>query len=75
MMTGKVTHVDANKKTFTIMAKGKQKTFAVTQSTIASNLKRTLPEVGEAVDVTYTGTPGGAMQATTVKSSKSNSSD
>ncbi len=75
LMTGKVTHVDANKKTFTIMAKGKQKTFSVTQSTIVNNLKKTLPKVGEIVDVTYTATPGGAMQATTVKSSKSNSSD
>lgn len=66
--TGKVTHVDVNKKTFTIMAKGKQKTF------FANNFK-TLPKVGEMVDVTYTGTPGGPMQATTVKSSKSNQSE
>ena len=66
--TGKVTHVDVSKKTFTIVAKGKQKTF------LANNFK-TLPKVGEIVDVTYTGIAGGPMQATTVKSSKSNSSE
>lgn len=66
MMTGKVTNVSG--KSFTIVAKGKQHTF------VANNFK-TLPEVGEIVDVTYTGTPGGPMQATTVKSSKSNSSE
>lgn len=68
MMTGKVTQVDGNKKTFTIMAKGKQHTF------VANNFK-TMPKVGENVDVTYTGTSGGPMQATTVKSSKSNSNE
>lgn len=66
MMTGKVTKAGGN--SFTIMAKGKQHIF------VANNFK-TLPKVGEIVDVTYTGTPGGPMQATTVKSSKSNSSD
>lgn len=73
MMTGKV--VKAGSDSFTIEAKGKQKTFTVTQSTITSNLKRTLPEVGEVVDVIYTGTSGGAMHVTTVKRSKSNSQD
>jgi hypothetical protein len=66
MMTGKVTQVGGN--SFTITAKGKQHTF------VANNFK-TLPKVGAIVDVTFTGTPGGPMQATTVKSSKSNSSD
>lgn len=68
MMTGRVAQVDGNTKTFTIVAKGKQHTF------VANNFK-TLPKVGEVVDVTYTGTTGGTMQATTVKSSKSNSND
>ncbi|OGI44942.1 MAG: hypothetical protein A2150_00825 [Candidatus Muproteobacteria bacterium RBG_16_64_11] len=66
MMTGKVTQVGGN--SFTIVAKGRQRTF------VANNFK-TLPKVGEIVDVTYTGTPGGPMHATSVKSSKSNSSD
>ena len=65
MMTGKVTQVDGGGKTFTIMAKGKQHTF------VANNFK-TLPKVGEIVDVTYTGSPGGPMQATNLNSSKSN---
>jgi hypothetical protein len=65
MMTGKVTLVDGSKKTFTITAKGKQHIF------IANNFKA-MPKVGEIVDVTYTGTPGGPMQATTINTSKSN---
>ena len=68
MMTGRVTQVDANAKTFTLVAKGKQHTFVV-------NNFKALPKVGDVVDVAYTGTTGGAMQATTVKSSKSNSQD
>jgi hypothetical protein len=66
MMTGKVTKVGGN--SFTIEARGKQYTF------VANNFK-TMPKVGAMIDVTYTGTPGGPMQATTVKSSKSNSSE
>jgi hypothetical protein len=68
MMTGRVTQVDGNTKTFTIVAKGKQHSFV-------ANSFKTLPKVGEVIEVTYTGTTGGTMQATTVKSSKSNSSD
>ena len=68
MMTGRVTQVDGNAKTFTVMAKGKQHTFVV-------NNFKALPKVGEVVDVTYAGTTGGTLQATTVKSSKSNSQD
>lgn len=63
MMTGKVTKAGGN--SFTIVAKGKQHTF------VANNFK-TLPKVGEIVDVTYTGTPGGPMQAVKLNSSKSN---
>lgn len=68
MMTGRVTQVDANAKTFTLAAKGKQHMFVV-------NNFKALPKVGDVVDVAYTGTTGGALQATTVKSSKSNSQD
>ena len=64
-MTGKV--VKAGGNSFTIEARGKQHTF------VANNF--TMPKVGAMIDVTYTGTPGGPMQATTVKSSKSNSSE
>jgi hypothetical protein len=63
-MTGKVTSQSSN--TFTIMANGKEFTFS------AARLK-TLPKVGDVVDITYTQTPGGPMEATTVKGSKSNS--
>lgn len=66
MMTGKV--VKAGGNSFTIEAKGKQHTF------VANNFK-TLPKVGAIVDVTYSATPGGALQATTVKGSKSNTSE
>jgi len=68
-ITGKVTQVDQAGLTFTIAAKGKQKVF------IVSNF-RTLPRVGEMIDVEYTdpGT-GGPLQATTVKSTKSNTSE
>ncbi len=62
-MTGKVTKVGGN--SFTIVAKGKQHTF------VANNFK-TPPTIGEIVDVTYTGTPGGPMQAVKLNSSKSN---
>lgn len=66
MMTGKV--VKAGGNSFNIEAKGKQHTF------VANNFK-TLPKVGAIVDVTYTGTAGGPMHATTVKGSKSNTSE
>jgi hypothetical protein len=66
MMTGRVAQVDGNAKSFTLMAKGKQHTFVV-------NNFKALPKVGDVVDVTYTGTTGGPMRATTVKGSKSNS--
>ena len=65
LMTGKVIQVDENKKTFTVVAKGKQHTF------LATNFKA-LPKIGEIIDVTYTETPGGPMEATNLNSSKSN---
>jgi hypothetical protein len=66
LMTGTVTQVNPTANTFTVMAKGKAVTFA------AAKLKA-LPNVGEILDITYTETPGGSMEATTVKGSKSNS--
>lgn len=66
MMTGKV--VKAGGNSFTIEAKGKQHTF------VANNFK-TLPKVGAIVDVTYSATPGGPLQATSVRGSKSNTSE
>ena len=66
MTTGRVTQVDGSAKTFTVTAKGKQHTFVV-------NNFKSLPEPGDVVDVSYTGTTGGTLRATTVKGSKSNS--
>jgi hypothetical protein len=62
----KVTEVDA-----------KDKTFAVEATFSGKNLTVPLPEIGKMVDVTYAQTPSGSMAATatTVKGSKSNSSD
>lgn len=68
MMTGRVTQVDANAKTFTITANGRQKTFVV-------NNFKSLPRPGEVVDVTYAAGAGGTLRATTVKGSKSNTSE
>lgn len=65
-LTGRV--LSQQGKTFTIMANGKTVTFS------GAKLKD-LPKVGDIVDITYTQTPGGPLEATTVKSSKSNSSD
>lgn len=66
-MTGKVTQVDQAGRTFMIAAKGKQHLF------IATNF-RTLPKLGEVIDIEYTDPgAGGPLQATTVKGSKSNS--
>ena len=63
-MTGKVTSQSGN--TFTVMANGKEFTFS------GAKLKA-LPKVGDVIDITYTHTAGGPMEATTVKGSKSNS--
>ena len=66
LMTGKVTAVNNKAKTFTVLTKGK----AVDVS--GAKLK-TLPNVGEIVDITYTETLGGGLVgATTVNNSKSN---
>jgi hypothetical protein len=67
--TGTVTAVDNITKTFTVDANGKHVTFS------APNVP--LPKIGESVEVTHHPASGGGMpaQATTVKSSKSNTSD
>jgi hypothetical protein len=54
--------------TFTAISDGKELTFS------GAKLKE-LPKVGETVEITFTQAPGGPLEATTVKSSKSNSSD
>jgi hypothetical protein len=65
-ITGKVTQVDATKKTFTIVAKGQPHTFS------AARLKA-LPKVGEVVDVEYTDTgTGGPLESINLNSSRSN---
>ena len=69
MMTGKVTQVNDTAKTLTVTVKGK----AVTCS--AANLKVRLPTVGQVGDITYTENPGGPMATSTIKSTKSNTSD
>jgi hypothetical protein len=47
------------------MSKGQSITFS------AAKLKA-LPRVGDIIDITYTQTPGGPMEATTINNSKSN---
>lgn len=64
-MTGKVIRDNQSGKTFTVMAKGKEVTFN------AAKLK-VHPKVGEIIVITYTKTPGGTMEATTINTTKSN---
>lgn len=65
LMTGKVTQVDDKAKTFTLMSKGKVVTFGAAKLT-------SLPKVGQVVDITYTQTPGGALESANLNLSKSN---
>ncbi|CBE69204.1 MAG: hypothetical protein F9K13_06520 [Candidatus Methylomirabilis oxygeniifera] len=65
LMTGKVTQANPTTNTFTVMAKGQMVTFN------GANLNA-LPRVGEIIEITYTQTSGGPMQATTINSTKSN---
>lgn len=66
LMTGKVTEVNNQAKTFTVMAKGKAVVFS------AAKLSK-LPTVGEIVDITYTETPGGGpLESINLNSSRSN---
>lgn len=53
---------------FTVTSDGKEFTFS------GAKLKD-LPKVGETVEITFTQTPGGPLEATTVKGSKSNTSE
>ena len=64
-ITGKVTAVDANAKTFTVVSEGKTLTIG------AGNL-RSLPKVGDIVDITYTVTPDGTLNASNLNLAKSN---
>lgn len=67
LLTGKVTEVNNQAKTFTVMAKGKTVVFS------AAKLGK-LPTVGEIVDITYTdsGTPSGPLESINLNSSRSN---
>lgn len=65
LMTGKVTEVNNQAKTFTVMAKGKAVVFS------AAKLSK-LPTVGEIIDITYTETPDGPMESINLNSSRSN---
>lgn len=64
-LTGRV--LSQQGKTFTVMSNGKEITFS------GAKLKA-LPKVGDDIDINYTQTPNGPLEAVTVKSSKSNSS-
>ena len=64
-MTGKVTAVNNQAKTFTVMAKGKAVVFS------AAKLSK-LPTVGEIVDINYTEAPGGPLESIHLNSSRSN---
>lgn len=68
VMTGKVTEINAKDKTFAV---------AVTFSSekMKGDFSRDTIRVSDTIDVTYTQTPGGPMEATTVSSSKSNGSE
>ena len=64
-MTGKVTAVNTQAKTFTAMADGKEVVFS------AETLTKLLT-IGETVDITYTGPPGGPFKSISLNSSRSN---
>lgn len=64
-ITGKVTQVNEMAKTFTVMSKGQAVTVSAAKLPV-------LPKVGEIIDITYTQTPGGPMEAVKLNSSKSN---
>jgi hypothetical protein len=65
-MTGKVTAVNNQAKTFTVMSQGK--TVVVSGAKLSK-----LPTVGQVVDITYTETPGGGpLESSNLNSSRSN---
>ncbi len=65
LMTGKVTQVDVKARTFTVVAKGKEYRFTFQKIEAA-------PKIGDIVDVTYTESTGGPMEAINLNSSRSN---
>ena len=65
LMTGKVTQVNEQEKTFTIVAKGKEYKFTFQKIEFPY-------KVGEIIEVTYTENPGGPMKASNLNLSKSN---
>ncbi len=65
LVAAKVTQVNVQTKTFTVVAKGKRYTFN------AARLK-SLPKLGDIVDITYTGTGDGPLEAANLNLSKSN---
>ncbi len=66
-MTGKVIRQSGN--TFTVLSGGKEVTFSAAKTGDYWQF----PKVGETIDITYTQTPGGPLEAVTVRGSKSNS--
>lgn len=65
LMTGKITQIDKDGKTFLIVSNGKQYRFSYGK--IEWSYK-----VGQIVDVNYVVNPGGQMEATNLNSSRSN---
>ena len=65
MKSCKVTKVDGTAKTFTVVTEGKEFTFSGAKL-------RSLPTVGQVLDVTYNQTGGGLLEASNLNLSKSN---
>lgn len=65
LMTGKVTKVDVKARTFTVVAKGKEYRFTFQKI-------EAVPKIGDIVELTYTESTGGLMEAVSLNSSKSN---
>jgi hypothetical protein len=67
LMTGRVVQVDPSAKTFAIAAGGRTITFG-------GGKLAALPQVGQTVEVSYTGTgtPGAPLEASNLNYSKSN---
>lgn len=65
MKSCKVTRVDATAKTFTVVSEGKEFTFSGAKL-------QSLPTVGQVLDISYTRTGGGPLEAANLNLSKSN---
>ena len=76
MITGKVISQSGN--SFKVISSGKGKMPAygreggTQEFTFSAAKLKVLPKIGEVIDITYTQTPGGPLEATTVNTSKSN---